>query len=407
MVRKKQPQLPKVPKHGSWLNPTLPRPVAYAFESLAIMVVSALIGVMAVHAYKVATTGSTTLGGIVGLTDPTVLKKQSEKSTTPSGVTSQTNSQATTGAAPSGGDNNATTSTGGSSSGDVPDGPTVQSSVYGWLKNAGNTGLTSVGISCSNLPIYSGAAKLAAGTSLSRVRFTSPVDFSNGNITIDRACFQPTSAGQGVAIASAVNPPATVTITNTDFDGSRLDQKTAAFSTCFQGVANILNVYCHHFGSGFNFTGTGSQLDASVSNSYVTDLVAWGNASNGGNRSIAMGVYDYTTASAPSRRFIMNNNRFDCSSANAAGALVVQTANGDIANMTIFANLLEGGGYSTGLSQVNSHAYAALVFTNNRLTNNGLGYGYVQGGPNWDTWSNNFQNDPSKTDNKGATVPRP
>jgi hypothetical protein len=256
--------------------------------------------------------------------------------------------------------------------------------LYGWLRNATNTGLASVGLTCNSLPVYTGANPIPAGSRISNVRFTGGVDLSKGNIVIDKSCFQPTNTtiGQGSPVAtttdfnctgpggSCLPTPAKVTIQNSEWDGTLLDDFHAAWATCFWGIADITNTYCHHFGGGPALYNAGTQLSATFDGNYVTDMVSWGDPATNGNHSDGMTVRDFNISSNPSRTAIFSNNRIEQHTANATAAMFVQI-NDSSGNITFTGNLFDGGGYSLEMDHT---APTNFHITNNRLTKTGFGY---------------------------------
>lgn len=289
--------------------------------------------------------------------------------------------------------------------------------VYGWQLTSANTGLTAVGLSCGSLPLYTGPEEVPSGTTISQKRITGGLMLSAGNITIDRVCFQPTSAGIGYPLVTTTNTNicdgngcqsalGKVTISNSEFDGSLLGAQEAAFTTAFIGIADLVNNYIHGFGSGIGLMNTGSSISAVVEGNYVTQLKAFGDPGGSGNHSDGFTIRDFDASSSPTRTAVVRNNRFDCSSGNDTGALFLQTYAGRIDNVTISGNLLEGSGYQLGLNLLNS-PYSNLVATNNRLTNTGYGAAYVQGGVGWAQWSQNYVNAVGQPNNQGAVIPQP
>ncbi|QQR52691.1 hypothetical protein IPG36_01010 [bacterium] len=295
--------------------------------------------------------------------------------------------------------------------------PTPVGSLYGWQITAANTGLASVDLNCASLPVYTGAENVPAGTTITNKRITVGLVLSAGNITIDRSCFKPTSAGIGYPLVTTTNTnicgtngcqsaQGKVTISNSEFDGSLLGAQEAAFTTAFIGIADLKNNYIHGFGSGIGLMNTGSTYSSVVEGNYVTQLKAYGDPGGAGNHSDGFTIRDFDASSTPGRTALVRNNRFDCSSGNDTGALFLQTYAGRIDNVTISGNLLEGSGYQLGLNLLNS-PYSNLVATNNRLSNTGYGAAYVQGGVGWSQWDQNYVNDPTKASNQGAVLPKP
>lgn len=314
---------------------------------------------------------------------------------------------------------NAMTVTDGAASG----GAAVQFSVtsqslYGWQLNATNTGLAPHGLSCASLPVYAGPSSVLSGTTISQKRITIELDLSAGNIVIEKSCIQPTSVGSGIPVLRTTNnnicndngcQPALgpVTVRDSEFDGSLLTPYQAAFTGPLLGIATLQRNYVHDMGSGFGLMNTGKQYSSIVEGNYITKLRAYGDGSTTGNHSDGFTIRDFDITQNANRTLIVRNNRFDCSSGNDTGAFFIQTYAGDISNVTVTGNLLEGAGYNLGLNGAFGNTYTNLVATNNRFNPTGWGPAYVQGGSGWSQWADNYRNDPTKTDNKGAVVGEP
>ncbi|TAH33656.1 hypothetical protein EYC59_04620 [Candidatus Saccharibacteria bacterium] len=290
--------------------------------------------------------------------------------------------------------------------------------LYGWQLTAANTGLAAYGLNCASIPVYTGNSKPAAGTTISQKRFTGPLDLSAGNITIDKSCIQPTSVGQGLPTITTTDynnctnngcavTTGLVTISNSEIDGSLLSAYDSAFTTAFIGIATLRNNYIHDMGSGIGLMNTGKQISVVVEGNYVTRLRAYGDGGTTGNHSDGFTIRDFDASQNPARTVVVQNNRFDCNSGNDTGAFFIQTYAGNINNVTASGNLLEGGGYTMGLNQDFGNTYSNVKATNNRFAPTGYGAAYVQGGTGWSVWTDNYRNDPTKIDNKGAVVPQP
>lgn len=294
-------------------------------------------------------------------------------------------------------------------------------SLLGWQKTRSNTGLASVGLNCDSLPAYTGPNPIPAGSRLSRVRFTDHVWLSNGDIVIDRSCFKPSSVGRGIALVSTtwVTGPTdgngipnqksstSTTISNSDFDGSLLGPAVSAHSTCGHGTMNLINNYCHDFGSGFAIMDAGLQLSVTIEHNYVTDLTADGNPATTGNHSDGFTIRDFNISANPSRQAIVRNNRFNTDSANTTGSLFLQdTWSNGIGNVQITGNLIEGLGWEMA-GERRSAAITNINVTNNRFggtIDGGYGACYTGGGFAWTSWSQNYINNPGALDNKGSSV---
>lgn len=294
--------------------------------------------------------------------------------------------------------------------------PTPTGTLMGWQKTAGNTGLASVGLSCDSLPTYTGPEFVPAGTTITGKRFTGGVVLSAGNITIDKSCFKPTGVGQGLPVVSTTNnnicnndgcQPAQgpVTISNSEYDGTLLSTQEAALSACAHGSMNQINNYCHHFGSGFAIINAGSTYSVTIDSNYIDDMVAWGDGATTGNHSDGFTIRDFNIDTTPTRQAIIRNNRINTASANTTGSFFIQdTWSAGISNVYTSGNLFTGLGWEMSAEKRNAPV------TNINITNNRFG-GTTDGGygacatPNFGwTFTQNYINDPTKADNKGAAV---
>jgi hypothetical protein len=198
--------------------------------------------------------------------------------------------------------------------------------------------------------------------------------------------------------------PATVTIRDSEIDGSLLSDYLAAWATGFIGVANLQRNYIHDVGSGIGLMNTGNKLSSIVEGNYVTGLQAWGDPGTNGNHSDGFTIRDFDATNTPSRSLIVRNNRINCSSGSDTGAFFIQ-ASGNISNVTAEGNLLEGRGYQLGLEDGDPpNTYSNLRLINNRFSDTGWGAGYVSGGPGWAEQSKNYINDQSRPEHKGRSV---
>ncbi len=285
--------------------------------------------------------------------------------------------------------------------------------LMGWELTKDNTGLAALGLSCDVLPVYRGPDRPEAGTVIHRRRITSPLILAAGDITISESCVRPTTVWQGLPLLSTTDndtgeiTPFRVTIRDSDFDGSLLSERDAAFTLAFVGIADLYRNYVHDLGSGLALMNTGQTLGAVVEGNFVTALVAHGDAATGGNHSDGFTVRDFDTSTAPSRTLVVRRNRFDCSSGNDTGAFFVQTYAGDIDNLTVTGNLLEGLGYQLGLNADFGNSYRGVRAIDNRFDGRGYGPAYVQGGAGWDVWRENYLNNPGGPGNRGEIVAEP
>lgn len=279
--------------------------------------------------------------------------------------------------------------------------------VYGWQLTKHNTGLNKYGINGNRLPMYTGSAKPAAGAVIRGKKITTALDLSNGNITIERCLIQPTGAGafvmEGFDNNAEVPAPNPITIRDCTIEASAMSEYNAAWSTGIRVIGTITGNYISGFGSGIAVMGLGNQHDCLIEGNYVANLRSWGDGATDGNHCDAFTIRDFSNAAVPTRQMTVQNNRFDCTTANATGACFLQTYSGRIDNTLVQGNLLEGGGYNFGLNHLN-HPYSNIRSINNRFTPTGFGTYYVQGGSGFTQWSENYMNNPAQPDNKGAAI---
>lgn len=287
----------------------------------------------------------------------------------------------------------------------------------GWELTATNVGLAPFGLSCDTLPLYTGPAKPAAGTTITGKRIESALDLSAGNVTVEKSCIKPRNTGVLGSLSSTTFchsycenglPAGTrATVRDSEFDGSYLSNANVAGSCAFDGIADLYRNYAHDVGSGLCFRATdrngktGSwtanlSTSAVVSGNYVTRLRHSGEAHHDGGT-----VRDFRKDAGNTRSIVFINNRFDSQPINVTdwqtAAFVVQaTYSGySINNLWLDGNLLEGRAYNLTLEQAGG-GYSNVHSTNNRFRQpdncNGGCYGYssVVGGPGWSEWTGNY-----------------
>lgn len=296
------------------------------------------------------------------------------------------------------------------------------SGTSGWELNAGNTGLGRLGTSCDQLARYTGPDRPGAGSVISGKRIESTLDLSAGNITVERSCVRPTQASAGSAVITTTDnnncggdscavTPAMVTIRDSEIDGSRIDANTISKSCAFLGVGTIERNYIHDVGSGICFFNTGDRLNAVAQGNYVHKLRAYGDAAGSGSHNEALTIRDFGTDRTSGRQASVVNNRLDSSSGNDTGALFIQPYGGNINNVLVSGNLLEGMGYQLILEANYGNVYGrSMRAINNRfsgtgygptyITRNGLSYG-------WAEWRDNSINAPGAPANQGRIVNEP
>jgi hypothetical protein len=288
----------------------------------------------------------------------------------------------------------------------------------GWELNASNTGLAALGINGSQLPIYTGPGRIPAGSRISGVRFTTPIDLSLGDIIIERSLFQPLTAGAGMPLVTTVDfnqfrpLPGKVIIRDSEIDGSLIrsnrsdfsDQRFRASVSAFEGVADLQRNYIHGMGSGIVLRNTGTQFDALIEHNYVDNLVAWGDAATNGSHNNSITIRDFTDRLRPDREALIRNNRFEVDTPrNASASMQVAGFNDFVNNLTVEGNLLEGYGYNLWLAQSNRGFGNNMSFVNNRFTPLQWGASYSDR-PGWSTWGENYIFNPLLPDGRGTEV---
>ncbi len=285
----------------------------------------------------------------------------------------------------------------------------------GWKLTEKNTGLSAAGLNCDTLPLYTGPAAPGTGTVISGKRIEQALVLFAGNITVEKSCIRPTKLSEAAPLVTTNGPcgsnscqvtGAPVTIRDSNIDGSRLSASTIAKSCAFLGVGTLQRNYITGMGSGICFYNTGSTLNALAEGNYVRGLRTAGDAHNDGAT-----IRDFPLDRNPSRTLAFRNNRIDCSTGQDTGALFIQTYGGDIDNVTVEGNLLEGGGYQLGLESSHGNQYGRNMRSiNNRFTGSGWGAAYVTAngvGYSWAVWQDNHLLDPNAPDAKGKPANTP
>lgn len=288
----------------------------------------------------------------------------------------------------------------------------------GWELDETNTGLAAQGLDCDELEVYAGSSKPEAGSVISEVRIETSLDLSNGDIVIERSCIRPAAVGRGLPVVSTTDfnrcndngcavTSSMITIRDSDIDGSLISQENVAYSCAFQGVGTIERNHIHDTGSGICFFGTGDTLDAVADGNYVHDLRAFGDAGTTGSHNESFTIRDFDTSENPDRRLVVRNNRLECESGNDSGAMFIQAYAGFIDQVRLEGNLLEGNGYQLVLEANNAGYGMNMAAVDNRFSGTGFGPGYVDDGGQgygWTTWEDNYIDDPSQPDHRGAPI---
>ncbi|GAA0604965.1 hypothetical protein GCM10009534_44650 [Kribbella sandramycini] len=278
--------------------------------------------------------------------------------------------------------------------------------LLGWQLTTKNVGLAPHGLSCASLPLYTGSAKPAAGTVLSKVRIEQPLDLSNGRITVDKSCIKPKSTGYHNAFlvtttVCAANCSATkegqVVIRDSEIDASQLPAAKIAGSCAFLGVGTLQRNLMHGMGSGICFFETGTTHSALAEQNYV-----YGLRSHGESHNEAATIRDFRDAAGRTVKFV--NNRLDCSSGNETGGLFIQPTWLPIHNVHIEGNYIEGGGYNLYVEKTGKASYGNVSAVNNRFRPTGWGPLAVPSGPGFTRFDGNFRFSSTAADAKGAPV---
>ncbi|WP_169448588.1 DUF4082 domain-containing protein [Ornithinimicrobium pekingense] len=288
--------------------------------------------------------------------------------------------------------------------------PSPTSDLRGWELNASNTGLAPHGLSCASLPRYTGSLTPRAGTRISGVRIEGILDLSAGDIVITKSCIRPPTGDNRNLVfndnwrtgGGNVTSASTVTITDSEFDGSAAPASQIGKSCAFRGVGTLERNYIHGMGSGICFFGTGSKHDAVAKHNYVTGLRAYGDSHNE-----AATIRDFAKNSTDTRRAEFIDNRFDCRTGNDTGGLFIQPTFASLHNVFISGNYMEGAGYNLYLENSPRAVYTNVNATNNRFRPTSWGAVAVASGERFRTWSDNHIYDANAADGKGRLLSRP
>jgi Domain of unknown function (DUF4082) len=288
---------------------------------------------------------------------------------------------------------------------------TTSSDLKGWQLNSANVGLAPYGVSCATLPVYTGSSKPAAGARISKVRITSNLDLSNGDIEIDKSCIKPNVGNKRALVSNdicgsnecIVTSPKTVIIRDSEFDASDLPVDQIDTACAFRGVGTLQRNYMHDMDSGICFFGTGYLHDAIAEQNYVT---LKRNTLTGHRESAT--IRDFRLNQRPDRQARFLNNRLDTEGDRVTASLFIQSTWVDIYNVTAEGNYLEGAGYNFYMDKgAYSGTYGNIDLINNRFRPTGWGARAVGSGPGVTEWSENYRYAATGTDCKGVVVPEP
>lgn len=296
--------------------------------------------------------------------------------------------------------------------------PLPATPLKGWQINASNTGLTGAGFDRNSLALYEppesevryGTWYVPAGTVMTERRIeTGGIDISAGGITLERCYFRPLSIGRGMPLIRGTGA-AQNTIRNCDIDGSAIplntDGTNPACGSIAISCANIQVLLCNISGmaSGVAFYG---QHPVAMEGTYIHDLVQgeWFPGS-GQSHQDGFTIRDYTGSLA----LIRNNHILTNPASHMATGPVFLQATWTacfLDNIYIDGNLLAGYGYNLALERDNGGYGRHLWAVNNRFDPYSGWLAYVEHGPGWALWQDNFLNDSGQADNRGAAVAEP
>lgn len=278
----------------------------------------------------------------------------------------------------------------------------------GWELTKENTGLAPFGLSCDDLPLYTGSLQPAAGTQISGQLIVGNLDLRNGDIIVERSCIRPGAEPAPWALVSnyvcgandcPVRSEKSIIIRDSEFDSSGAQASQIAAACAFRGTATLQRNYMHGMGSGICFYGTGMQHDAIAEQNFVTNLRSYGESHNE-----AATIRDFMLDENPNRVARFTQNRFDIADGNVTAGLFIQPTAEDIDTILVDGNLIEGGGYNLYLNSAGG-SYSNARAINNRFRSTGWGPATVDGGPGWVQWEENYLYDPTKPSAAGNVVP--
>jgi hypothetical protein len=277
---------------------------------------------------------------------------------------------------------------------------TVQ--LWGWQLNETNTGLAGVGVDKNSLPLYTGPIPFPAGTTISMQKVVVPdgnIAYEAGNITFDR-CWIVGTGYVGLNGSSAGNGP--VTAQDCDIETENFMGYTVV--TGNSGQLTVLRCNITGGQAGVSLRGNDT-----IRQSYVHGLIS-GFFSDGSPNHIDGFRRDSGIGQV---------NVIDCyidatSDPDHTSATVFLPATDYFDNLLFQGNLFQNDhGYNDNCALENKGGgYGEhLYMDNNRFAPifGGYVWDYTTNshGLGWGRWTDNYVNDPSQPDNKGAVVPKP
>jgi len=273
----------------------------------------------------------------------------------------------------------------------------------GWQLNEFNTGLSGVGIDRTTLPLYTGPSKPSAGAVIRAVRIETQLDLSAGTITLEKCWVRPLSIGRGLPIIWNYDRdtgqvlPNSAFIRDCDIDCSAVPDADIGWSAAFGGSGVIERCQIWGVGSGIWLRGM-APIAVKAEGNYIHGL----RHSPPDSHQDGLTLRDY---SGPQASIL--NNRIDSTSASETGPIFLQAGFGYIDNVLVEGNYLQGNAWKLML-EAHTYGYGThMQAIDNRFQNSGFGAAYVSGGPGWAEWRENYLDDPTQPDHKGAAVPQP
>lgn len=238
----------------------------------------------------------------------------------------------------------------------------------------------------------------ASNITISDKQIEYPVIMQNSmGVIFDKCRIQPTSCGVGSPIVQAVNTNTTFRDCELDFNNIPLNQVYMSIGVV---IVNGIIERCNVYGSstGISIHNTSNTMASIAEGNFVHDLRYQSPAHIDG----------VTIRKCWGMGSIIRNNRIITDSiSGTTGACFIQPLEGYINNVLIQGNLFEGYGYNLWVENSGSHYGANMVSIDNRFNAYQGWYTYVDGGPGWYEWSENYIDDPLVEDHKGAVIPKP
>ncbi len=278
--------------------------------------------------------------------------------------------------------------------------------LYGWQLNSSNTGLAGVGIDKNALSNYTGSGTPASGTVISLKKITIPLWLINGNITLDRCWYQPTYRLTNDSILTTYDfndgwtpAPSISHIYDCDIDGTAISASLVAGCCGMRGLANMLRNNVYGMGTGIAIFSYALEASCLIENNYVHDLRAYGDSHNESGT-----IRSFNPTNDPSITNIWRNNWLESMTGSDSGALFGQPYSTDINNVYIEGNYLKTYNYCVVIGTYGSNTYRNYNVNNNRFEQVGFGPFWVNYGPGFATWTENYYNNSANPDNKGSVI---